>query len=93
MTWRVEVDGFAPFEAEPGVTLLDACEAVGVPMQSDCGGFAACNACRVRVIEGADHLGPVDPAEEAFVDADDQRLGCQATVCGPVRVRLDPGLD
>jgi ferredoxin len=88
----VDVEGHAPFEVAPGTTLLVACEAHGVPMQSDCGGFAACNACRVRVLDGGDGLSSCADEELPFLDDDDQRLGCQAAVLGDVRVKLDPGL-
>lgn len=76
-------------EAEPGLSLLEVCERHGLPMESACGGFAACNSCRVRVISG--DLSPLDDAEDPFLDAPDQRLGCQARVVGDVVVRLDPG--
>lgn len=86
---RVEVVGFPAFEVDPDTTLLDAADANGVPMESACGGFAACNSCRVAVIRGA--FSPVVDEEEVFLDRDDQRLGCQARVLGDVVVRLDPG--
>ncbi len=76
-------------QAEPGVTLLELCDANGLPMDTACGGFAACNSCRVRVLDGA--LSPVEEVEEPFLDRPDQRLGCQARVVGAVTVRLDPG--
>lgn len=76
-------------EADPGLSLLEVCERHGLPMESACGGFAACNSCRVRVISG--DLSPLDELEEPFLDAPDQRLGCQARVVGDVVVRLDPG--
>jgi ferredoxin, 2Fe-2S len=81
-----------PVTVARGVTLLDASEALGVPLESDCGGVAACNACRVRVLSGAEHLSPRGPEEEPFLDGPDQRLGCQARVLGDVVVRPDPGL-
>jgi ferredoxin len=72
------------------MSLLEACEAAGIPMDSACGGFAACNSCRVDVISGA--LTPLDELELPFLDAPGQRLGCQARlVAGPVAVRLAPG--
>jgi ferredoxin len=74
-----------------GTTLLDASEDLGVPLDSDCGGVAACNACRVKVLAGAEHLSPLDPSEEPFLDAPAQRLGCQARVYGDVVVVPDPG--
>ncbi|MDP2317283.1 MAG: 2Fe-2S iron-sulfur cluster-binding protein [Pseudomonadota bacterium] len=76
-------------EAAVGSTLLEVCDAHGLPMETACGGFAACNSCRVRVIAGT--LSPVEDVEEPFLDAPDQRLGCQARVVVDVTVRLDPG--
>lgn len=91
MSARVEIEGFPAFEVASGTLLLDACDAHGVPMESACGGFAACNSCRVRVLDGADRLTPVVDEEEPFLDDEDQRLGCQAAVLGAVRLRLEPG--
>ncbi len=88
----VEVEGYPSFEVEPDTTLLSACEDHGVPMDSACGGFAACNSCRVVVIAPSGGLSPKVDEEDAFLDHDDQRLGCQARVVGAVRVRLDPGM-
>jgi ferredoxin len=81
-----------PAEVPVGTTLLDASEALGFPLDSDCGGVAACNACRVRVVSGAAHLSPRGPEEDPFLDDADQRLGCQARVLGDVVVRPEPGL-
>ena len=88
---RLTIDGYPAFEVDEGTTLLEACDARAIPMESACGGFAACNSCRVVVISGADALSPRLDEEDGFLDADDQRLGCQARVRGPVHVRLDPG--
>ena len=88
---RVELVGLGvAVEAPVGATLLEVCDTHGLPMETACGGFAACNSCRVRVVEGA--LSPLEEVEEPFLDAADQRLGCQARVVGDVRVRLDPGM-
>lgn len=89
---RVTLDPHPPFEVEAGTSLLDASEDEGIPLESDCGGVAACNACRVTVLEGADALTPRGEEEEPFLDADDQRLGCQARVLGDVHVVPAPGL-
>lgn len=77
------------FEAKPGERLLDACEAHSIPMDAACGGFAACNTCRVRVLEGT--LSPMEEVEEPFLDRPNQRLACQAFLVGPVVLDLDPG--
>ena len=76
-------------EAPVGITLLALCDAHGLPMETACGGFAACNSCRVRVVEG--ELSAMLEVEEPFLDAPGQRLGCQAEVVADVRLRLEPG--
>lgn len=87
----MSVEGFPLSEAEAGRTLLEVCEGASIPMDSACGGFAACNSCRVEVVTGGDRLSPESPEEEPFLDAAGQRLGCQARVWGDVIVRLAPG--
>ena len=74
-------------DARAGQTLLEVCDAHALPMETACGGFAACNSCRVRVVAGV--LSPLDAVEEPFLDDAQQRLGCQARVVGDVTVRLD----
>ncbi|MCB9677900.1 MAG: (2Fe-2S)-binding protein [Alphaproteobacteria bacterium] len=92
MGHRVEVEGWPAFEMGPDETLLEGCEEAGVPMDSACGGFAACNACRVQVLVGAESCNPLLDEEIPFLDGPDQRLGCQLRVSGPVVLRLAPGM-
>mgnify|MGYP002823310500 CR=1 FL=1 len=89
---RVIIEPHPPFDVEAGTSLLDASEDAGFALESDCGGVAACNACRVDVLEGMENLSPEGDEEAPFLDADDQRLGCQACVLGDVRVRPAAGL-
>jgi len=90
---RLVVEDHGTYEVADGSTLLEVCESLDLPMESDCGGCAACNACRVRVLRGGEHLSPRGDEEVPFLDRDDQRLGCQATLGGgEVVVALDPGL-
>ncbi|MCA9490883.1 MAG: (2Fe-2S)-binding protein [Myxococcales bacterium] len=92
---RLVVEGHGSVVAAAGRTLLDVCEEAGIPMDTACGGFAACNSCRVVVLGGAAGLDPVHPEEEAFLDGPDERLGCQATFLDgdhEVLVRLHPGV-
>lgn len=77
-------------EVAAGARLLDACEANGVPMDAACGGFAACNTCRVAV-ESEGGLTPKDPVEDPFCDLPAHRLACQAHVIGDLSLHLDPG--
>jgi ferredoxin len=88
---RVTVEGFGTFDARDGLLLLDACEGAGVGIAASCGGFAACNSCRVDVLHGMDHLSPRRDEEEPFLDAPTHRLACQAEVRGDVTVSLAPG--
>jgi adenylate cyclase len=75
---------------QAGASLLEVCDAHGLPMETACGGFAACNSCRVRVIAG--ELSPLDPSEDPFLDRPDQRLGCQARLLeSDVVLALEPG--
>jgi ferredoxin len=90
--YRVVFDGHGTVEAELDEGLLDLCERVGIPMESACGGFAACNSCRIDVLEGPENLSPIVEEETPFLDAPNQRLGCQSQVLGPVRIRLSPGM-
>ena len=87
------VRGHGRFEATYGSTLLEACEEAGVPMEAECGGFAMCNSCRVRVLEGADHLSDIEEEEATFLDRKDQRLGCQACVHGDIHFENDFGME
>jgi len=89
---KLVVEGEGTFQVDAGETLLDLCDALDLDMGSDCGGFAACNACRVKVLEGMENLSPLEEEERPFLDAPDQRLGCQALVTGDVRVAYDPGI-
>ena len=77
-------------QAGPRACLLDVCLDHGIEMEAACGGFAACNTCRVRVVQ--DGLSPKEDIEDPFLERPDQRLGCQALVEGPCTLRLDPGL-
>ncbi|MEZ4321389.1 MAG: 2Fe-2S iron-sulfur cluster-binding protein [Myxococcota bacterium] len=92
MRHTVEVEGWPAFEMGADQNVLEGCEDAGVPMDSACGGFAACNACRVQVLQGAEHCGSVLEEEIPFLDGPDQRLGCQLRVSGPVVLRLSPGM-
>lgn len=83
-----------------GTPLLDAARALGVYVESVCGGRGICGRCQVSVSEGAfakekltssaEHLGPVTEAEARYARlralAGDRRLSCQATIQGDMVV-------
>ncbi len=66
----------------PGMSVLEASRAAGIPHASVCGGRGRCSTCRIRVGEGAEHLPPPAP-DEARVLAriggalGNVRLACQ----------------
>jgi adenylate cyclase len=62
----------------PGMTVLEASRAAGIPHASVCGGRGRCSTCRVRVAMGAESLPPPSVEEQKVLD----RVGA------PPRVRL-----
>ncbi len=83
-------------EVAPGTSLLDAAEAAGVDLPSNCGGVCACTTCHVWIEDGLGTLSEIeeredDKLQEAAGLSASSRLGCQARVgTADVRVRV-PG--
>jgi 2Fe-2S ferredoxin len=83
-------------EVPAGTLVVDAAEAAGVPLPTNCGGVCACTSCHVWVEAGAETLSEIaereeDRLPEAMGYRADSRLGCQARVgAGDVVVRI-PG--
>lgn len=77
---------------ESGTTLLQAAKSAGVQLDSFCGGQCSCGTCRVKVVSGSEHLSSMRGPEEMTLGssgiAKQQRLACQATVNGMVRVQI-----
>ncbi|WP_249695265.1 ASKHA domain-containing protein [Stappia sp. WLB 29] len=83
-----------------GTPLLDAARALGVYVESVCGGRGICGRCQVSVSEGAfakeqivstaGHLGPVTDAEARYLSLrglpQGRRLSCQAAILGDMVV-------
>jgi adenylate cyclase len=79
-------------EVEEGCSVLAASMKAGLRHMHLCGGRGLCSTCRVRVIEGADHLSEMEPFERISLRghlsfSEDVRLACQAKVAGPVEVK------
>ncbi|MEW6247421.1 MAG: 2Fe-2S iron-sulfur cluster-binding protein [Nitrospirota bacterium] len=80
-------------DVEPNMTLLEAAQTLGFPLNHDCGGNASCTTCRVEVQEGGENLSEIDFDEQDLLDREAlsepwHRLGCQARVLGDVVVRV-----
>ena len=72
-------------EVAPGTSLLDAAEAAGVELPSNCGGVCACTTCHVWVEAGLSSLSEIteredDKLQEAAGLSAHSRLACQARV-------------
>ena len=88
-------DGFT-VTASAGDTILDAALEHDVPLEHECGGNCACTTCQIYVLEGTEHLSPLEEVElDRLSTADglqaNSRLGCQAILLGgDVMVQLLP---
>ncbi len=84
-----------------GTNLLDAARALGVELESICGGRQTCGKCKIIVEEGrfpklgiasaADHLSPVAASEAAYADAhalNGFRMACAARVLDDVLISV-----
>ena len=77
-------------DAPPGITLLDATVAAGLPIARSCGAEGVCAKCALIVVEGGDHLSP-EAADETRIKLRNRidaalRLACRARIRGDVAV-------
>ena len=87
-----------------GTTVLDAARALGVDIDSVCGGRGICGRCQVTpaigtfakhgITSSADHLSAFAELETTYRAekglATDRRLSCTATVCGDLLIDVPP---
>lgn len=80
-------------EVPRNLTLLEASQLLGFPLNHDCGGNASCTTCRVEVQTGSENLSEIEFDEQDLLDREAlceswHRLGCQARVLGDVTVKV-----
>lgn len=80
-------------EVPENISVLDAAELLGFPLNHDCGGNASCSTCRVEVMVGSEHLSEIDFEEQDLLDREAltepyHRLSCQAKIHGDVMVQV-----
>jgi len=80
-------------EVPEDVSVLEAAELLGFPLEHDCGGNASCSTCRVEVMVGAENLSEIDFDEQDLLDREAltepyHRLSCQAKIFGDVMVQV-----
>ncbi|MBT4512577.1 MAG: 2Fe-2S iron-sulfur cluster binding domain-containing protein [Chloroflexi bacterium] len=83
---------------EQGTTLQAAARSLGEGIETVCGGKASCGKCKVRILEGTQnninssmaHLVPIAGDETQYLEQyglqPDERLSCQARICGDLVV-------
>ncbi len=71
-------------ECESGETVFTVGQRHDVGIQTSCVGRATCGLCRVRVLEGEEHLSPLNDHERKHMGnvyyLTKERLSCQAVV-------------
>src|ERR1019366_3812388 len=87
---RFEPSGRA-VRVPPGVTLFDAASWNGIAIDSTCGGHGTCKKCKIRVIDGAVPVTPLDI--RAFTPEELRagwRLACRVQTKSDLRVEVPP---
>jgi 2Fe-2S ferredoxin len=73
-----------------GATILAAANQVDAPIGQSCNGDGICGWCKVRVVEGLDHLAPPSAVEHKLIHEkgfeQNERAACLAKVQGDVTV-------
>ena len=87
-TGRVIHAGGRQIAASRGLSLLEIDRQQGVPHASLCSGRGRCGTCRVRVLDGMEHLSSPGAAEtdtlrRLHLGESNIRLACQAILLGP----------
>jgi class 3 adenylate cyclase/hemoglobin-like flavoprotein len=76
---------------DPHMTILDISIAHKIPHFRECGGHARCTTCRVRILDGMQHVSPRTPREAWVAQARNwdafTRLACQTRVTGDVTIQ------
>ncbi|MEZ4368263.1 MAG: 2Fe-2S iron-sulfur cluster-binding protein [Kofleriaceae bacterium] len=82
--------GGAVVELPAGQTVFDAGLRIAAGIETACVGKGTCGLCRVRVLEGADHLSPLSDEDRKHLGnvyhLTKVRLACRAQVHGDVVV-------
>ncbi|MFD2512964.1 2Fe-2S iron-sulfur cluster-binding protein [Pontibacter locisalis] len=83
---KLTVQNLANLEVKvgEGQTLLKALQSQHIDWMHACGGKGRCTSCRIIVLQGMEHLGPLTESEVRYRNnsrlKDNERLTCQCTL-------------
>lgn len=85
--FSIEFTGERTVPVQNDQTILGAALEAGIPHFHACGGKAECSTCRIIVLEGSEHLTPINDKEQRLRKIvpfpPKIRLACQTKVTGP----------
>jgi adenylate cyclase len=77
-------------EIKTGATIISAANQLKLPLGQSCNGDGICGWCKVRVVEGNEHLAPPGELEKKLFQTygfePEERAACLARVRGDVTV-------
>ena len=89
---HVTFEGRGEGTVPPNISILAAADKLGIDLNHYCGGTCSCGTCRVEILDGARNLSRAEGREQMVLGAvykdRGDRLGCQARVLGPVRIKV-----
>ena len=78
-------------DVENGYQLIEMCEDHDTSILFGCRD-GACGACMVKVLEGKEHISPMENDEKDFLETmaaeENERLACQSKVYGDVKIEV-----
>ncbi|MFK7873527.1 MAG: 2Fe-2S iron-sulfur cluster-binding protein [Oligoflexales bacterium] len=78
-------------EIPDGSAMIDMCEDHDTSILFGCRD-GACGACMIKVLDGAEHISPMEDDEKDFLETmaaeENERLACQCRVSGDIRVEV-----
>jgi ferredoxin len=87
---RADGSSLGHYDVRDGSTLFRAVLRARLPLARSCRGDAVCAACKVRIVDGGEHVEPPTRAEAALTEREPlkpgERYSCQARIHGPVTI-------
>jgi ferredoxin len=89
---RVTVVGVGDVEVATGTSLFDAGAKLAAGIDTACVGKGTCGLCRIKIVDGAQHLNPFTDEERKHLGnvyhITKVRLACRSLVAGDVAIEI-----